>query len=731
MVTAAIEPAPRTAISAGHRLVPRTQLVGRLLAARETPLVLLVAPAGYGKTTLISEWALRDSRPFAWVRLREAHNDPAQLKRAIAAALRGSSHCDEPTVLVLDGAELLVSGEAMDFIVKLVGEQGEDSQLVLASRVEPTLGLGALRAQRKLLELRTGDLAMGLVEAAALVHAQGFDLDDRDLQRLVARTEGWPAALYLAALAARGAAHPARALAEFAGDDRYMADYLGEELLAGCSEDELSFLIRTSVLDRLTGPLCNHVLGRGDSAQMLKSLSRTNLMIVPLDRRDTEFRYHRLFVEALRGELYRHEPEAVAAVHGRAAAWFYEHDNADRAISHAISARDTALAGRMIWAQAPEMLGRGNGRSLARCLDGFSEVQLAASAELALAQAACAFFDGDRTLVERWTSTVLNGARGTSPALRAQALLFRAAVADDRAEAMRASAEAACADLPEGSPWTALGELLRGVALHLTGKREPARLLLEAGARHAAAGFAAVQSLCLAQLCLLAIEREDWPTAESLSARARAQAERTGLDDCALSTLVYAVSADVLAHVGRVEAAQDDTRRAGQLLARLVDFAPWYEAECRIALGRSALRLTDTPRARTLLAEAADALRRSPDAVVALGWVEAAEQEASDSASASPDGGWSLTTAELRVLQFLPTHLSFPEVAERLFVTANTVKTHARSVYRKLGATSRGQAVQVARQSGLLDEASYAVIRHGAVEGISSDPNDVPQCDAP
>jgi LuxR family maltose regulon positive regulatory protein len=158
-----------------------------------------------------------------------------------------------------------------------------------------------------------------------------------------------------------------------------------------------------------------------------------------------------------------------------------------------------------------------------------------------------------------------------------------------------------------------------------------------------------------------------------------------------------------------------------------VDFAPWYEAQCRIALGRSALRLSDLPHARSLLEEAAATLRRTPDAKVATGWAEDGLRQASDSASASPDGGWCLTTAELRVLQFLPTHLSFPEVAERLFVSANTVKTHARSVYRKLGASSRGQAVQIARQSGLLDEASYAGLRHGSLSGISPDPSDVPE----
>lgn len=701
------------------------------MAARDTPLVLLVAPAGYGKTTLVSEWARHDARAFIWVDVHKAHNDPTQLRRAVAVALRGAPDRDEPMVLVLDAAEALVSEEAMEAVLGLVDGQSDGSQVVLASRTEPPLGVGALRAQRKLLELRTGDLAMACVEAAALFHAQGFELGRRDLERLVSRTEGWPAALYLAALAARGAPHPARALAGFAGDDRYVADYLAEEPLAGCSADELSFLMRTSVLDRLSGPLCDHVLERGDSARMLKALSRKNLMVVPLDRCDTEFRYHRLFAQALRGELRRTEPDTAEPLHRRASAWFAEHDNSERAIGHAIAAGDPALAGRLIWAHVPDMVGHGHSRTLTRWLNDFSETQIASSPELSLAAAACALFTGDRTLVERWTSAALHAGGKRPPALQAEAQLMRAAVAEDRVAAMGSIAEAASEAIPEGSPWYALAQLLQGVAQHLSGDREAARRLLEDGARHAAAGSPGLQSLCLAQLCLLAIERGDWPSAESLSARARAQVERSGLGDCGLSALVYAVSSDVLAHVGRVESAQADVRTAASLLARLVDFAPWYEAECRIALGRTALRLSDLPHARSLLAEAADTLRRSPDAGVAIGWAAESERQASDSASASPDGGWHLTTAELRVLQFLPTHLSFPEVAERLFVSANTVKTHARSVYRKLGASSRGQAVQIARQSGLLDEASYAGLRHSTINGISPDLSDVPEGDSP
>jgi LuxR family transcriptional regulator, maltose regulon positive regulatory protein len=744
--------------------------VKRLMAARDTPLVVVVAPAGYGKTTLLREWSERDRRPFAWVALREADNEPSALLRSLGEALLDAELVDDETVarldaessgpeamndicaavatrdggivLVLDGAHLIDRAECLELLSQLVELLGAAGQVVLASRTEPRLGLAGLRALRKVLELRSADLAMTGSEAAALLAAQGLELDRRALELLVHRTEGWPAGLYLAGLAAREEPNPVRALARFAGDDRFMADYIADEVLAPLPANLVAFLTRSSVLDSVSGPLCDFVLDRADSARLLKTLSRMNPMLVPLDRSDTEYRYHRLFAQALRAELSRREPGAATALHSRASVWYGEHGDAERSIEHAVAAGDVQLAGESLWSHSAGILGSGRLTELRGWLGRFSDEQLAAQPTLALAAAAGSLVAGERSRVERWTSLALRGLDGDEPGavagpLRAEVLLVRAAVADDRVGRMGEFAEAACADAPGDSSWLALGHLLHGVAHHLTGEREPARRLLEEGARHAAAGFPSMQSLCLAQLCLLAIERGDWPAAESLSARAKAQVERSGIRRYPTSALVYAVSADVQAHVGRVEACQADAGTAAELLAGLSDFSPWYEGECRIALARAALRVGDVPRARALLADAARDLERSPDATVALGWIEACRAQADLSTASAAGERWCLTTAELRILQFLPTHLSFPDVADRLCVSANTVKTHARSVYRKLGASSRAEAVARAREAGLLDEASHIGARalspveggddlfnEQAPSGISPDPRD-------
>jgi LuxR family maltose regulon positive regulatory protein len=702
-----------------YGLVARPRLVRRLLAARGTPLAVLVAPAGYGKTTLLREWADADSRPFIWVSLEGADPGPARLMRAIEAGL--AQH-DGGIVLVIDDAHLLRGRSTLAALAGLIDQLGEGSQLVLAARAEPALPLGRLRARRMLTELRTADLAMTLTEGTALLEGHGVELGLRAVEQLMYRTEGWPAALYLAALAFDEETDSADEVADFGGNDRFVADYLADEILAPLSPELAGFLSRTSVLDRLSGPLCDHVLARSGSARLLKQLSRMNLMLVPLDRSDDEYRYHRLFAEALRCELRRSEPAKEAALHTRASAWYDCHGDSERAIEHAIAGGDAARAGDLLWAQAAAYSGYGRSAELDYWLSQFSDEQLAASPTLALTAAARSLLDGDRNLVEHWGFAAMNALEASASrpgprALEGELRILRASVADGPLAVVGESAAAGAADAPEDSPWLALANLLEGVARHLTGEREPARQLLEEGARRATATAPHVQTLCLAQLSLLAVEREDWAAADSLVARARAQVERAGLSDYASSALVYAVAAHIEAHGGRVDASQADLEHACELLSR-IDLSPWYEAECRIALARAAVRLGDTAQARELLAEAETHLKRSPDATVPQRWIADCQAQAEQS-SATAHQEWSLTTAELRVLQFLPTHLSFPEMAERLYVSANTVKTHARSVYRKLGASSRGEAVVRAREVGLLDQASHAGVGNAGLAGVS------------
>jgi len=244
--------------------------------------------------------------------------------------------------------------------------------------------------------------------------------------------------------------------------------------------------------------------------------------------------------------------------------------------------------------------------------------------------------------------------------------------------------------------------LLAGAAHHLTGDRPRARGELEEGARSSAVAAPHIQALCLAQLSLLEMDEEDWDAAATLGERARSRVEGCGLADYPIVALVYAVSALALSHGGPVEDGRRDRRKASMLAARLVDFAPWYEAETRVALARASLGLSDVAGARSLLADAAPSVRRTPESITLRAWVAETYSQL-EAATGSAGDVLTLTAAELRVLRMLPTHLSFPAIAKHLFVSTNTVKTHVRALYRKLDASSRSEAVSHAAAAGLLD----------------------------
>jgi LuxR family transcriptional regulator, maltose regulon positive regulatory protein len=715
--------------------VPRPRLVSMLRDSTHAPIALVTAPAGYGKTTALLEWEAADERPFAWLTLEERHNDPALLIGSIARALNETEPVDEAVfaalsaprpntpgvvvprlcesllgarnavVLVLDDVQVVQSRDTLRPLTGIAESLPSGSTLVLASRDEPAISVGRLRAHRRLVEVTTRDLVMTRSEGVRLLEAAGLELRPSAAGRLVERTEGWPAALYLAALSLRDADDLDQAIEDFAGDDRVVADYLREEFVCGQPPDRLAFLIRTSVLDRLSGPLCDAVLDGEGSAEILRQLSRSNLLLVPLDRRDEQYRYHALLREMLLSELHRLERGEVMELHSRASTWFAEHADVDRAVSHAVAAGDVERAGHLIWARTVSYASAGLETTLERWLSLFSEEQIAATPSLALALATCRLSQGDGAQVERWTATAIRlleeSSREDGDALKVAASVIKAAgAATDGVARMRDDAARAYELLPEDSPWRSICRLIEGAALHLTGERERARSKLEEGARRGAAAAPHVQTLCLAQLALLALDEDDLDGAAQVSDQSIEAADRHGLNEYPTSALLFAAAALVRARRGRMALASSDVKRAIQLLGTLSDISPWYEAEVRIAVGRALIQLDDIAGARAQLADAGRFLNRTPDATVLGDWLEQAWREADP---ATTSGRWPLTPAELRVLRFLPTHLSLREIAEELVVSPNTVKTQAQAVYRKLGVSSRTEAVSCAHAAGMLD----------------------------
>lgn len=719
-------------------VVARRSLAKRLRASAETPLVCVAAPAGYGKTTLLAQWGESDPRPFAWVSLDGTDNDPVELLTYVALALnrleplggavfaalsvrnpaietvvlpqlgKAISSLKQPFVLVLDDVHALSSDRSLGAIAVLLGHLPAGSQLVLAWRSEPAFPLARLRAERALLELGADDLAFDSKAADALLRAAGVRLSSDDLCLITERTEGWPAGLYLAALSLKSQGTVVAPVAGFAGDDRAVADYFGEQVLARLPRGVALFLIRTSVLERLSGPLCDALLESNGSAAKLRKLERSNLFLLPLDRRRAWYRYHTLFAEMLRRRLHDEEPELELELHRRAADWYAAHGDPSEAIHHALQADDTTFAGDVVWAHVNSYRGRGRCATLERWLAAFSDEQVAAYPPLALA-AAWTALGSDGEAVERWATAAANGSHegplsDGSASLESAVAVLGAVIAGEGVARMAEDAARARALESGDSPWHANVCYAEGVAARLTGDAARARVLLQEGERIAAVhGLASVRALCLAQLALLATYEESWEAAASLVALAQADVDGLGMEEHGAMAPVFTAAALVLAHQQRSEEAGRELIHARRLLAGQTQVSPWFAVEARLILARASLLLADAVAARNLVAEARRLMRSAPG----LQPLRATVTELTKLVESAPAGGLTgpsaLTTAEVRLLHILPTHLTFREIGERMHLSRNTVKTQAVSIYRKLSVSRRSEAVERAMELGLLE----------------------------
>jgi LuxR family maltose regulon positive regulatory protein len=717
--------------------VRRPELVGRLVTARDARLALIAAPAGYGKSTLLCEWAHCDERPFIAIALGPGEDAAAAISDAIARAfeslgwleaevwpaVRSSAARDaitalrrlmtslecrsESCVLVFDDAHAIPAPVLRKVVSALVDGLGPGSQVAVASRTEPALPIGRLRAHRALVEVRTGDLAMTSVQAARLLALAGLELEFEAVQTLWRETEGWPVGLYLAALSLRSQEDIGAGVKRFGGADHLVAEYFRDEFVARLPRRAARFLRRASVLDELSGPPCDAVLEQEGTGAALGDLARSNLMLIPLDSNHERYRLHGMLRATLSAELRRIEPELEPLLHRRASVWAERHGDLNGAIAHAVAARDATRAGDLLWPNIVGYIGRGHNQRVRQWLSGLRSHEIESYAPLALAAAHSWLMTGDVDRARRCRLTTAGTTERTPPGTEVPSIEAGEAVFDAMACGMSAVEMAQVARRafelePEHGPWRPYCCLLEGIAEHLAGNRELARSKLEDGIALSSASAPSITSLCLAQLVMMMIEQGDWDAAGELAERAAGIVEAPALAVYPISALVFAASAATRARDGRVDDAKRDLRHATDLLAAMGDFIPWYGAETRIMLARAAIGLADTVRARTLLAEASKLGRRTSGAVIFQGCFEQAWAQIDTLAESALLGPSSLTIAELRILRFLPSHRSFREIAERLDVSVNTVKTQAHAIYRKLDAASRSEAVAQATRAGLL-----------------------------
>ncbi|MFL6223146.1 MAG: LuxR C-terminal-related transcriptional regulator [Actinomycetes bacterium] len=627
----------------------------------------------------------------------------ATLVPRLAAAVAAMT---QPVALVLDHVELLNNQQSLDTVAEIAAQLPIRSQLLVASQARPPLPVALLRTQGQVVEIGVQELAMDQQEAAALLEGAGVQLAEAEVKELISRTEGWPVGLYLAALAVKARGRRRNHWAGFTGNDRIMAEYLWSEFLARLPQRTVSFLTRTAVLDRMCGPLCDAVLDTTGSADLLESLAGSNLLVVPLDRRHRWYRYHHLFRELLRAELKRREPELVSELHARAVVWCEANGLPETAIDHAQAAGDADRVAQLVWNLAMPAYGAGRVDTARRWFGWFEDQGLLQRyPPVAVLGAWLQALAGQPAAAERWADAAEHGpVTGMLPdgsTAQSHRALLRALLCRDGLDRMRADTQAALSELGPGSQWRPTAQVLEGICYLLAGQADRADPILAHAAEVATeAGALPAAALALAERSLVAMQQQDWEQAATLAEQASGVVRAGRLDDYVASALVYAVDARTALHRSEVRRAKEQLARAVRLRPLLTYALPYFAVQTLLELTRVHLAMGDAAGARTVLRQAGDVLQLRPDLGILPN--QANELRATlDTVRGSAVGVSSLTTAELRLMPLLSTHLSLQEISEQLHISLHTVKSHAISVYRKLNVSSRSQAVQCAQQLGL------------------------------
>ena len=715
-------------------MVPRDRLLRRLTAEPRPAVVSLIAPPGYGKTVLLAQWAAREDRPVAWLTLDDFDNVPSVFLTYLAAAIdriepidasirssiaapglrilagavprlaAGLHRIGRPAVLVLDDVHRLVDRTCLDALAALLDHLPPGFQVALAARTVPDLPIGRLRAERDLLEITRSDLALDLDETEALASAAGHPLDPEGARRLAEHTEGWAAGIYLATIAWARSGQPATAGDRLPGRDDYIADYLRSEILPDLAGDDVAFLTRTSILEVVEPDVAEAVTGLPGAAARLRSLAGANQLVVELAGSGRAYRYHNLLRAFLETELERREEGVIPHLHRRAATWYAAAGRRELAVEHALRSDDVDAAAALVTsALLPELYG-GNADKLDRWLQSFDEAAFTRHPPLAVAGAWIHLLNGRPEAAEHLADVAerssFTGDPGDgSASYESSRSLLRAVMARRGPEDMLANASFAVAAERPGSPWRTNALLMLGSAHLLLGDEAAADAALTAAVE---AGGTAGALVAWAGRASLAMARSDWSAAERFAQESEAIVTRAQLAHILPALSTYAVTARIAIHRGDLARAREELVRA-QLVRPLATYAaPWVSVGALLELARAYLAIADPAGARNVVAEAEAIARRRPALGILNARLAEMRRRLRDAASTLA-GSSALTAAELRLLPILSTPLTFKEIGERVFLSPHTVKTHAISIYGKLQASSRSEAVEHAIELGLLE----------------------------
>jgi LuxR family maltose regulon positive regulatory protein len=718
-------------------VVRRSALLAGLaeLAADDVPLILLEAPAGYGKTTLLRQWASEDLRPFVWVRLREVGDHPDDLLTSMTRALRRSGQHVPPTpagagpfppssgaapldgvlralqerrrgcVLVLDSAGPMPLSSVA--VIRLTTRLPRNCQLVVASREPSVIDLAAPPGSQR--RLGPEQLAFTDGEARAALEATGVDSQDDVVRLLMQRTEGWPAGIDMAASALRERPGTTSAAVRAFSDGR-LAEYLRAEVLEWQSPEIRGFLLETAVLGTLSGPLCDAVLGGTGAAARLAEIEGRNLFVRRVGAGGDRYRYHPLFAGMLRSELRRRHPARERVLRRRAAHWFVQNGQPRRAMEHAVAGGDLPSAARLLTGHTWTLIDGRDVQAACSWMEALGEEASRRYPPLGVTAAWVWAMAGDQPRAMR---NALAAERGSfagplpdgSSSVASGVAMIRAAMAPLGVERMLLDAEQAFVLEPPGTPWHPMAALLLGSARLMNGDTAGAPQALERSVHRTSEPAPDTAQFGLALLAVAAAQRNEWAVAQECAAASAGLLRAHRREDHMSSVLTYAAGATVAVHLGRREDALRDTREASRVFRERspVGF-PWFAGQVALLLGAALLDLDDVPGARSMVTAARGHVVRLLTEGVLRDQLRRLEERLAtvDRPHLDPAGG-ALSTAELRVLELLPTHLSLGEIGDRLHLSRNTVKSHVSAIHRKLDCSTRTDAVWRARNLGLLD----------------------------